>query len=370
MEKRLISWLTLVFASILIIAAIIYTYKPYVHQNTINDTAPLFEVDYSYINNVLNTCDDKKHMTLKAISENIGITNERNKGYFGKGITIAIIDSGVFPHPDLVSPKNRIIAFKDFVNSIDFPYDDDGHGTMMAGIIAGNGLLSNGISKGIAPLANIVGIKVVDSYGQVNIDHVIKAFEWVLQNKEKYNIKIINMSIGFEVNNSIKTKKLMSLVEKSKKSNLLVVCAAGNKSVESEGISLPAGSKDVIAVGAIAKKEVSSPKEYKVASFTRTFKNKVLKKPDVVTYGEDIVSLDTDIWYIPYKNKGSNKKISYVSSSGTSQSAAVISGILAVLSDHYNNLSADEIQNILYKNCIKIDDDITSQGRGFVYVSK
>src|SRR5699024_10225820 len=83
----------------------------------------------------------------------------------GIGVTIAVLDTGIYPHDDLTTPENRIIAFHDLINGETEPYDDNGHGTHCAGDAAGNGALSDGKYKGPAPEADIIGVKVLDESG-------------------------------------------------------------------------------------------------------------------------------------------------------------------------------------------------------------
>ena len=90
-----------------------------------------------------------------------GGSQAQAQGFTGKGIVVAVIDTGIYPHPDLTTPTNRILAWKDFVNGSNSPYDHNGHGTHVAGIIAGNGQVSKGKYRGMAPDAKLVGIKVM-----------------------------------------------------------------------------------------------------------------------------------------------------------------------------------------------------------------
>ncbi|HEX9060233.1 MAG TPA: S8 family serine peptidase, partial [Clostridia bacterium] len=140
----------------------------------------------------------KQSITLSEVAEMVGVREERNKGFTGKGITIAIIDTGVYEHDDLIKPKNRILKFKDFINDADLPYDDSGHGTAIAGIIAGNGF-SNNDYIGMAPDANLVVIKALTRTENAKLSVLIDSLNWVIENKEKYNIKILNLSLGLVV---------------------------------------------------------------------------------------------------------------------------------------------------------------------------
>ena len=148
---------------------------------------------------------------FKAVYTNTKITAQMDKakkllncdlsqtnGLTGKGITIAFLDTGIAPIKDFVIPSNRIILFKDFVNNKKDPYDDNGHGTHVTGICSGNGILSKGKYKGIAPLSNIISIKILNNTGNGNSSDVLAGIQWVIDNAKKYNIKILNLSIGTE----------------------------------------------------------------------------------------------------------------------------------------------------------------------------
>lgn len=119
--------------------------------------------------------DSKVFALVDVVNSTISTRLAHDQGYSGKGVTVAVIDTGVFTHPDLVKPKNRIVGFKDFVNGKTSPYDDNGHGTHVSGIIAANGLSSNGRFKGIAPNANILSIKALDETGGGNTSDIVSA---------------------------------------------------------------------------------------------------------------------------------------------------------------------------------------------------
>ena len=110
-----------------------------------------------------------------------------------KLMTVAVIDSGIYPHIDF---KNRIVAFKDFVNGRKNAYDDCGHGTHVSGIIAGSGYASHGRIKGICPAARLAGIKVLDRLGNGRIENVLDATDWIISHQKDLNIRIVNISFG------------------------------------------------------------------------------------------------------------------------------------------------------------------------------
>src|SRR5439155_12313796 len=133
------------------------------------------------------------------------------------GVTVAVLDSGVSTwHDDLTNRSStlypygdqRVAGFVDFVNGQLTPYDDNGHGTHVAGVIAGNGYDSGGQNAGMAPDASLVALKVLDADGHGNISHVIAALDWVVANKSTYNIRVVNLSVGASVRESYWTDPL------------------------------------------------------------------------------------------------------------------------------------------------------------------
>src|SRR3982751_6249354 len=140
---------------------------------------------------------------------------QEEMGYDGAGVGVAVIDSGVTSwHDDLtyngtsskvrVVGGQRVVKFVDFVNGRTTPYDDNGHGTHVAGIIAGNGYDSLGVRAGIAPDAHLVSLKVLDQNGRGVISNVIAALDWTVANKSAYNLRVINLSVGAGVTESYK----------------------------------------------------------------------------------------------------------------------------------------------------------------------
>ena len=183
-------------------------------------------------------------------------------GYDGAGIGVAVIDSGVTAwHNDLADPNapttQRVDQFVDFVGGQSQPYDDYGHGTHVAGIIAGNGADSNGARTGIAPKARLVVLKVLDEDGRGRISDVIAAIDYAVAHKSEFNIRVLNMSIGAGVYESYNTDLLTLAAKRAVEEGLVVVAAAGNHGRNDEGvvqhgaISAPGNAPWVITVGAV-----------------------------------------------------------------------------------------------------------------------
>src|SRR5262249_39669778 len=153
-------------------------------------------------------------------------------GYTGSGVGVAVIDSGVASwHDDLTNRSSaqypygnqRVSAFVDFVNNQASPYDDDGHGTHVAGIIAGNGYDSNGQKAGVAPDASLVVLKVLDANGAGTISNVILALDWVLAHHAQYNIRVVNLSVGAAIRESYWTDPLTLAAKRLVDAGVVVV---------------------------------------------------------------------------------------------------------------------------------------------------
>jgi serine protease AprX len=177
--------------------------------------------------------------------------------FTGKGITICFIDSGFYPHDDLVKTRNRIKTIVDVTNNKTVPKvsplggDLEGawHGTMTSVVCAGDGYSSNGLYKGIAPDAELVLLKVQNDENKITDENIIKAMEWVLKHYREYDIKIINMSLGGDEAESYHHSAIDQLAEELIAAGITVVAAAGND--EQASIKPPANAKNVISVGGI-----------------------------------------------------------------------------------------------------------------------
>jgi len=224
-------------------------------------------------------------------------TIEENKKYTGKGVGIAIIDSGIALHPDV---KDRLVAFKDFVGGkegVAEAYDDSGHGTHVAGDAAGAGVISQGFYHGPAPEANLIGLKVVDASGGGKISSVIKnivkAIDWIIKNKDKYNIRVINMSLGIPHIIPF-IDPINKAVNEAIKAGITVVAAAGNEGPKTGTItSAPGDNPNVITVGATDDKNTPERVDDEIAPFSSrgpTLAGET--KPDIVSPGTEIMSLN------------------------------------------------------------------------------
>src|SRR3954454_17653551 len=204
-------------------------------------------------------------------------------GYTGAGIGVAIIDSGIATwHDDLSNTTSasfpygnqRVSKFVDFVNGATTPYDDNGHGSLVAGIVAGNGYDSNGQKSGTAPEASLVSLKVLDANGNGTVSNIIAALDWVLANHTTYNIRVVNLSVGAAIHESAWTDPLTLAAKRVVDAGIVVVGAAGNFGKNSSGlpqyggISAPANAPWVITVGASSTNGTPDRADDDVASFS------------------------------------------------------------------------------------------------------
>lgn len=169
------------------------------------------------------------------------------KGVTGRGITVAVLDTGFGRHPDMAG---KLLSFQDFVNHRHLMYDDNGHGTHVCGIICGTGLASEGRFRGMAPDAGLVVCKVLDRKGDGTTEHMLAGLKWVRENRKIYRIRVLNISVGIgTLKEREKENALKEEIEKIWDSGITVVCAAGNKGPDDGSISAIGGSDKVITVG-------------------------------------------------------------------------------------------------------------------------
>lgn len=266
----------------------------------------------------------------------------------GRGIGIAVIDTGVALHYDLIYPRNRIAAFYDFVNNRENPYDDDGHGTHVAGIACGNGFCSKQYA-GTAPEAHLIAIKALDSEGNGTTSDILAALQWVINNRRRYNIRVVNLSLGIPSDVPYEEDPLVRGAAAAVRYGLTVVTAAGNSGPEKRTINSPGVSPSVITVGAADLSGTPS-----VADFSsRGPGPRGVQKPDLLAPGVNVISLNA-------KNPRG-----YISQTGTSMAAPAVSGAAACLYGQYPRLTPSYVKRILLSRSIPLaNEPVSAQGYG------
>lgn len=260
-------------------------------------------------------------------------------GITGKNTTIAIMDSGLSSHIEITS--NRILYFEDFAYGRTGIYDDYSHGTHVTGIAAAK-------SIGIAPESNLVILKVLDRYGNSQTDIFIEGLKWVLRNHLRYNIRILNISVG---GNSTELKNahncLNEWVGRVWNAGVIVCCSAGNNGPTPGSISAPGNCPEVITVGSYDGKHFSS------AGPLLPY----ITKPELVAPGYHIVSLK------PYGG--------YSIKSGTSMSVPFISGYCALLLQIRPDYSNNDVKMHLMNSAYNVPYlPYNMQGAGIVSLKK
>jgi serine protease AprX len=303
--------------------------------------------------------------------------------YTGSGIGIALIDSGVNAHPDLdttalLLPISRVVYSQSFVPGDSSPGDKYGHGTHIAGLIAGSGLSSTGplfsqTFKGIAPGAHIINLRVLDENGAATDSLVIAAIDQAISLKSKYNIRIINLSLGRGVFESYKQDPLCQAVEKAWQHGIVVVVAAGNNGryLPTSGyatVTSPGNDPYALTVGAMKPMGTPERTDDLIASYSSKGPTLIdhVVKPDVVAPGNLLVSTeignttlfntepDNRVPYSAYVYYGSSSPSKfYFQLSGTSMATGVVSGMVADLLQANPVLTPDQVKARLMKTASK-----------------
>jgi serine protease AprX len=277
----------------------------------------------------------------------------------GQGIGVAILDSGINETSDLntLVGVNRVLVnvrLNDDQNQS--PDDGYGHGNHIAGIIGGNGTASTGKYIGVAPGVNLINVKVSNDDGSARSSRIIAGMQWILQNRDKYNIRIVNISLNNSNYESYHTSPLSAAAEILWFNNIVVVVSAGNKG--NGNLYPPANDPFVITVGAIDDKGTADLSDDTVPNFSAYGTTpEGVTKPDLVAPGVNIIGLrpnqnSTLSNAHPLHNVGD----SYFRMSGTSMAAPMVTGAIALLLQAEPDLTPDQVKYRLKATATKIQD--------------
>ena len=372
-------------------------------QTGLNQIAADSNVTYISLNRAVGARQEVSISAAEYTTQPINAPAVWQKGYVGTNVGVALIDSGVTPVPDLginelsllppdqplvlqllslpneVAPwmNGRIVYSQNFVPGQNDALDHYGHGTHVAGLIAGNGSLSTGPSYfrtfyGAAPNANIINLRVLDENGAGTDSSVIAAIQEAISLKSTYNIRVINLSLGRPIFESYTLDPLCQAVEQAWKAGIVVVVAAGNDgrdlNLNPEGygtIDSPGNDPYVLTVGAMRTMETPAINDDLIASYSSkgpSFIDDVIK-PDIVAPGNLVTSLQYSgdslaednpsfyTWYSFYEANGAQTpSANYFPLSGTSMATGVTSGAVADLLQGVPKLTPDEVKALVMVN--------------------
>lgn len=302
-------------------------------------------------------------------------------GYDGSGIGVAIIDSGVANwHDDLGA--QRVAHFVDFVSDAANALDGYGHGTHVAGIIAGSGYDSAGARRGIAPGASLIVLRVLDETGDGHISDVIAAIDYAVEHRAQFNIRVINLSVASGVYESFTTDPLTLAARRAVEAGIVVVTAAGNHgqtargAAQHGGITSPGNAPWVLTVGATDHRMTTARGDDAVAGFSSRGPTLIdrMMKPDLVAPGVAIESL-ADAHSTLYSLHPAARlwgtvdtaTAPYMSLTGTSMAAPVVAGTIALMLDANAALTPNLVKAILHYTAeTRTRFAVTAQGAGFL----
>lgn len=295
--------------------------------------------------------------TLRAIAKIVGAHDSYAAGFTGKGIDVALIDSGVAPVPGMTS--GNVINGPDLSFESQRPelayMDTFGHGTHMASIIAGRDVAQSDPKKyadpllfnGIAPDARLVSVKVAAADGSTDVSQVIAAINWVVENRNKngLNVRVLNLSFGTDSAQDPATDPLVYAAESAWKAGIVVVVAGGNDGSTTTTLANPAQSPNLLAVGADDPKQTWEVEDDVTPAFASRGTDK--RFVDLVAPAVHVLGLRVPNSYVDQRFPSAVVEGRYFRGSGTSQGAAVVSGVAALLLQRYPTLAPDQVKSLL-----------------------
>jgi serine protease AprX len=321
--------------------------------------------------------------SMANLTATIGAQAWWNAGYTGQGVDVALIDTGVSPVEGLATP-GKVINGPDLSLESQAPnltnLDTNGHGTFMAGIIAGHDTaLTTPYSsapassyRGVAPDARIVSLKVATADGGVDVTQVIAAIDWVVQHKNDngLNIRVLNLSYGTNSTQPAATDPLSYAVEQAWKAGIAVVVAAGNTGYQrgnnAPGLADPAYNPAVIAAGGYDPMGTATFHDDIVGDYSASSAGcGSCKNPDFVAVGSHVQGLRVPNSYVDVNHPEGMLSDRYFRGSGSSEAAAVTSGTIALILQKYPNLTPDQVKRYIANNGQKVPgSDSQAQGGG------
>jgi serine protease AprX len=266
-------------------------------------------------------------------------------GITGAGVGIAVIDSGISPDSDLPSVVKKMSFSVNSATTVDV----NGHGTFVAGIVAGNGHDSGGVFKGVAPGAHLLSLKISGEAGMAYESDTVAALEWVLANKDRYNIRVVNLSINATTPQSYHNSPLDAAVEILWFNGIVVVASSGNTEPDAAVNAIntaPANDPFVITVGATSEANTIARGDDRVAAFTAYgTSDDGFFKPEIMAPGKDIVSVlgKHASWSVTYPERVVGEG-EYFRLSGTSMAAPMVSGAIALMLEREPGLNPDQVK--------------------------
>lgn len=292
---------------------------------------------------------------MQKIRELIHLDADTASTFLGKDVGIAVLDTGInVRHPDFSNQKR--LFFRDYIQQRTTPYDDNGHGTHICGILSGNGSCSNGQYRGIAPKAKLYIYKTLDGNGNGYTHNSISALYDVLGNYKRQKIRLLNFSMGFLSGaNQREIKKLVELIEELWDAGVCVVASAGNDGPRSNSITAPGISRKIITVGAC---RYCYPNLFETEYYSgRGPTTCCIVKPEIYVPGTDIVST-------------SHIAGRYMKRSGTSMATPIVCGALALALEANPTLTPNQLKLALYHSCIKPACASQNKGWGILHVKR
>src|SRR2546421_6223917 len=262
-------------------------------------------------------------------------------GATGRGVTVALMDTGIARHPDL---EGSVVARLDFVNDGATLLDPSGHGTFVAGLIAAHGRTFSGV----APDAKLVSLRVLDQNGKGTMHAVLAAFDWLLRNRAAMHIKVLNLSFGAPQRSSYHRELLAGVVESAWFAGVTVVAAAGNEGPAPRTVAMPGADPFVITVGSFADQGTVALNDDRESVFSsRGPTRDGFAKPDVLAPGEHIVSLRVPGTALDRDGASASSTGAYARLSGTSASTAMATGAAADVLEAHRAYSATQVKGAL-----------------------
>jgi serine protease AprX len=282
-------------------------------------------------------------------------------GIDGSGVTVAMIDTGVAHDQDF---GDRVIARVDFTPGGDGD-DAYGHGTHLAGVIAGNGAASGGKWRGVAPGARLVSVKVAGPDGATDVSVVIAALQWVVTHRVQYGIKVLNLSFGTDSVQPYAVDPLNAAVERAWAAGITVVVSSGNRGPGT--INKPGDDPFVITVGAADLKQTADRRDDEIAPFSSSgVTQDGFMKPDLVAPGTTIVSTRDAGSTIDTLHPDAVVDDDYFKGTGTSQAGAIVSGVAALLYQANPSLRPSTVKSILMGSTFRASQYRTGGGSGLL----